>query len=56
MLTLNRGEGGQNVMSMDLLRSPRAWFRTQELLMADRYMGVDQYILTGDRLRVLENA
>ncbi|HLW75480.1 MAG TPA: PIG-L family deacetylase, partial [Bryobacteraceae bacterium] len=42
LLTLNRGEGGQNVMSMDLYDA-LGLVRTQELLVADRYMGVDQY-------------
>src|ERR1700736_3257870 len=42
IMTLNRGEGGQNVMSMDLYDA-LGLLRTQELLMADRYMGVDQY-------------
>src|SRR5579871_499547 len=42
MLTLNRGEGGQNVMSMDLYDA-LGLVRTQELLMADRYLGIDQY-------------
>ena len=37
MLTLNRGEGGQNVMSMDYYDA-LGLVRTQELLMADRYM------------------
>ena len=41
-MTLNRGEGGQNVMSMDLYDA-LGLMRTQELLVADRYMGVDQY-------------
>jgi LmbE family N-acetylglucosaminyl deacetylase len=42
LMTLNRGEGGQNVMAMDLY-DPLGLVRTQELLMADRYMGVDQF-------------
>src|SRR5271155_4042671 len=42
LLTLNRGEGGQNEMSMDLYDA-LGIVRTQELLIADRYMGVDQY-------------
>ncbi len=42
LMTLNRGEGGQNVMSMDLYDA-LGLVRTQELLIADRYMGVDQY-------------
>src|SRR5580698_10521333 len=39
LLTLTRGEGGQNVMSNDLW-DQLALVRTQELLAADRYMGV----------------
>jgi len=42
LLTLNRGEGGQNVMSPDLYDA-LGLIRTQELLAADRYMGIDQY-------------
>lgn len=42
LMTLNRGEGGQNVMSMDMYDA-LGLIRTQELLVADRYMGVDQY-------------
>ncbi len=42
LMTLNRGEGGQNVMSQDL-DGALGVARTQELLIADRYMGVDQY-------------
>ena len=41
MLTLNRGEGGQNLMSADF-DDALGLIRTQELLAADRYMGVDQ--------------
>jgi LmbE family N-acetylglucosaminyl deacetylase len=41
MLTLNRGEGGQNLMSSDF-EDALGLERTQELLAADRYMGVDQ--------------
>lgn len=42
LVTLNRGEGGQNVMS------PAYWdalgvLRTEELLAADRYYGAEQY-------------
>jgi LmbE family N-acetylglucosaminyl deacetylase len=40
-LTLNRGEGGQNVMSGDY-DDALGLVRTQELLAADRYLGVDQ--------------
>ncbi len=42
LLTLNRGEGGQNAMSMDLYDS-LGLVRTVELLQSDRYYGVDQY-------------
>jgi LmbE family N-acetylglucosaminyl deacetylase len=42
MLTLNRGEGGQNLMSADF-DDALGLIRTQELLAADRYMGVDQF-------------
>lgn len=42
LLTLNRGEGGQNVMAPDFYDS-LGLVRTQELLLAGRYMGVDQY-------------
>jgi LmbE family N-acetylglucosaminyl deacetylase len=42
MLTLNRGEGGQNVMSEDFEDS-LGLVRTQELLSADRYSGVEQF-------------
>ena len=37
MLTLNRGEGGQNLMSADF-DDALGLIRTQELLAADRYM------------------
>ena len=42
LLTLNRGEGGANVMSSDYFDA-LGLVRTQELLAADRYYGVDQY-------------
>ena len=42
LLTLNRGEGGQNAMSPDNYDA-LGLVRTQELLAADRYYGVDQY-------------
>jgi LmbE family N-acetylglucosaminyl deacetylase len=42
LLTLNRGEGGQNAMSADLYDA-LGLVRTEELLAADRYYGVDQY-------------
>jgi LmbE family N-acetylglucosaminyl deacetylase len=41
-LTLNRGEGGQNLMSADF-DDALGLIRTQELLAADRYMAVDQF-------------
>src|SRR3954466_1187164 len=42
LLTLNRGEGGANVMSNDFFDS-LGLVRTMELLNAGRYYGVDQY-------------
>jgi LmbE family N-acetylglucosaminyl deacetylase len=42
LLTLNRGEGGQNVMSDDYW-DRLGEVRTQELLQADRYYGTQQY-------------
>ena len=42
LMTLTRGEGGQNVMSQDFYGA-LGLTRTEELLIADRYMGVDQY-------------
>ncbi|MGA2269687.1 MAG: PIG-L family deacetylase [Bryobacteraceae bacterium] len=42
LLSLTRGEGGQNAMSPDLYDA-LGLVRTQELLAADRYYGVDQY-------------
>lgn len=42
LLTLNRGEGGQNVMSSDYW-DQLGLVRTQELLSADNYYGVHQY-------------
>jgi LmbE family N-acetylglucosaminyl deacetylase len=41
MLTLTRGEGGQNVVTGDFDEA-LGLVRTRELLAADRYMGVDQ--------------
>jgi LmbE family N-acetylglucosaminyl deacetylase len=41
LLTLNRGEGGQNVMSNDYWDA-LGLVRTQELLQSDRYYGVQQ--------------
>ena len=45
LLTLTRGEGGQNLMSADF-NEALGLIRTQELLAADRYMGVDQFFGT----------
>ncbi|AXC10773.1 hypothetical protein ACPOL_1427 [Acidisarcina polymorpha] len=42
MLTLTRGEGGQNVVSSDA-DDALGLIRTNELLKADQYYGVDQY-------------
>ena len=42
LLTLTRGEGGQNAMTNDLYDA-LGLIRTQELLRAGRYYGVDQY-------------
>ncbi|MDE3181310.1 MAG: PIG-L family deacetylase, partial [Acidobacteriota bacterium] len=42
MLTLNRGEGGQNAMSSDYFDA-MGLVRTQELLASDRYYGARQY-------------
>jgi LmbE family N-acetylglucosaminyl deacetylase len=42
LLTLTRGEGGQNVMSSDA-DDALGLIRTNELLKADEYYGVDQY-------------
>jgi LmbE family N-acetylglucosaminyl deacetylase len=42
LLTLNRGEGGQNIMSHDYYDA-LGEVRTQELLQADRYYGVSEY-------------
>ena len=42
LMTLNRGEGGQNVMSDDLW-DMLGLVRTEELLAADRYYGVQQF-------------
>ncbi len=42
LFTLNRGEGGQNVMSSDFW-DQLGIVRTEELLAADRYYGVHQY-------------
>ena len=45
MLTLNRGEGGQNLMSSDF-NDGLGLIRTQELLAEDRYTGVEQFFGT----------
>ncbi len=42
LLTLTRGEGGQNVMSSDA-DDALGLIRTNELLKADEYYGVEQY-------------
>lgn len=42
LFSFTRGEGGQNAMSMDLYDA-LGLVRTEELLAADRYYGVDQY-------------
>src|SRR5512146_826465 len=42
LLTLNRGEGGANVMSSDYFDA-LGLVRTQELLAADRYYGTQEY-------------
>jgi len=45
MLTLNRGEGGQNLMTGDF-EDALGLLRTQELLAADRYFDADQFFGT----------
>jgi LmbE family N-acetylglucosaminyl deacetylase len=45
MLTLTRGEGGQNLMSGDF-DDALGLIRTQELLASDRILGVDQFFGT----------
>jgi LmbE family N-acetylglucosaminyl deacetylase len=45
MLTLTRGEGGQNLMSSDF-NDALGLIRTQELLAEDRYTGTDQFFGT----------
>jgi LmbE family N-acetylglucosaminyl deacetylase len=42
LLTLTRGEGGQNLVSADLFE-PLGLLRTGELMAADEYYGVQQY-------------
>jgi LmbE family N-acetylglucosaminyl deacetylase len=43
LLTLNRGEGGANVMLSSDYFDVLGLVRTEELLAADRYYGADQY-------------
>jgi LmbE family N-acetylglucosaminyl deacetylase len=45
VLTLTRGEGGQNAMTGDF-EDALGLLRTQELLSADRYLGADQFFGT----------
>ena len=45
VLTLTRGEGGQNAMTGDF-EDALGLLRTEELLSADRYLGVDQFFGT----------
>ena len=45
VLTLTRGEGGQNAVTGDF-EDALGLLRTQELLSADRYLGVDQFFGT----------
>src|ERR1700677_592225 len=47
LLTLNRGEGGANVMSSDLWDA-LGLVRTEELLQADRYYCVSQYFTSAN--------
>ena len=54
MLTLNRGEGGQNLMSGDFDEA-LGLIRTQELLEEDRYTGGRSDVWDGGRLRVFED-
>ena len=54
LLTLNRGESGDNAIGSELFDAV-GLIRTEELLMAGRYYGLDrQYFTTVDRLRLLE--
>ena len=56
LLTLNRGESGDNAIGSELFDAV-GLIRTEELLMAGRYYGLDrQYFTTVDRLRLLEAA
>ncbi len=54
MLTLTRGEGGQNLMSADF-DDALGLVRTQELLAADRYMGDRPDVGDAGGLRVFED-
>jgi LmbE family N-acetylglucosaminyl deacetylase len=45
LLTLNRGEGGDNAIGPELF-DPVGLIRTEELLAADRYYGVDEQYFT----------
>ena len=54
-MTLNRGEGGQNVMSDDFYDA-LGLVRTEELLSADRYYGVQQFFGTRGGFRIFEDA
>jgi len=45
LLTLNRGEGGANIMSSDLWDA-LGLVRTEELLQAGRYYGIDRQYFT----------
>ena len=54
LLTLTRGESGDNAIGPELFDA-LGLIRTEELLVADRYYGVDrQYFGDGGRLRVLQ--
>ena len=56
LLTLTRGESGDNAIGPELFDA-LGLIRTEELLVADRYYGVDrQYFTTVDRLWLLEAA
>ena len=54
LLTLNRGEAGDNAIGPELFDA-LGLIRTEELLRADQYYGVDAAVLhDGHRLRLLE--
>ena len=55
LLTLNRGEGGANVMSPDYWDA-LGLVRTEELLHAGRYYGVQPVLDACNRLRLFEDA